>query len=212
MTMHPSENNKQNQRSLSRRKFFIGLAVVLIAIAMSIAAIEILRTPAPQAAPVTRSVPPLPPTDPKTAEDYIARGDYAFDQGKYDAAITAYSRAIELGPDLAQAYNNRAYAYMTIQKYDLALPDLDTAIRLRPDYVNALMNRGDIHNYYYQIDRARAIADYDRVLELDPDAPNYTSVCGHRMLAIHDGWSPTIYVEILQHGIKSGCPENINLQ
>jgi tetratricopeptide (TPR) repeat protein len=56
----------------------------------------------------------------------------------------------------AEAYNNRAYTYMTIRDYADALPDLDQATALRPTYVNALMNRGDIYNFYYQIDRARA--------------------------------------------------------
>lgn len=112
----------------------------------------------------------------------------------------------ELNPDFAEAYNNRAYTYMTMENYALALPDLDQALRLRPDYVNALMNRGDIHNYYYDIDFELAVADYDRVLAIDPDAPRHTSVCGHRMLALNHGWNLSILGEILMRGKDSGCP------
>jgi len=141
-----------------------------------------------------------------SAQDYLAQGDDAFDQGDCERAIAAYSRAIELNPALAEAYNNRAYAYMAQQDYARALPDLDKALQIRPEYVNALMSRGDIHNYYYQIDYDRAVADYDRVLALDAQAGSHTSVCGHRMLAMHHGWGPGVLVEILTGGTRAGCP------
>ena len=130
-----------------------------------------------------------PPVALTTAADYFQRGDYDYDRGDCDAAIADYSQAITLDPAFAEAYNNRAYTYMMRQEYDRALPDLDRAIQLRPDYAHALMNRGDIYNYYYQIDRARAIADYDRVIALGPTAMHDSSVCGHRWLAVHNGWN-----------------------
>ena len=150
---------------------------------------------------------PALPDSLNTAADYLAQGDYESWVGNYDKAIAAYTRAIELDPKLAQAYNNRAYAYMSQQQYALALSDLNRALVLRPDYVNALMNRGDIYNYYYAIDYERAVRDYDRVLAIDPEAPQHTSVCGHRMLALHHGWSPGVLVEVLTRGAKAGCPE-----
>ncbi|HZQ08084.1 MAG TPA: tetratricopeptide repeat protein, partial [Anaerolineae bacterium] len=137
-----------------------------------------------------------------TAQDYLAQGDYDFERKNYAQAIADYSQAIALDPDFAEAYNNRAYTYMTLENYALALPDLDRAIELRPNYVNALMNRGDIYNYYYQIDRARAVEDYDRVLAINPHVP---TLCGHRMLALHNGWNLTVYADILINGLDSGC-------
>jgi tetratricopeptide (TPR) repeat protein len=144
-----------------------------------------------------RRVPPPTPqpgalvihTSPVTAADYLNRAGEELDGAAYSAAIADYTRAIALDPTFAEAYNNRAYTYMTLGNYAAALSDLDQAIALRPTYVNALMNRGDIYNYYYHIDRARALADYDRVLAVDPNAARDTSVCGHRMLALHGGWN-----------------------
>ncbi len=130
-----------------------------------------------------------PPAALVTAADYFVQGDYDYDRGDCTRAIADYSQAIALDPAFAEAYNNRAYAYMAQQEYARALPDLDRAILLRPDYPHALMNRGDIYNYYYQIDRPRAIADYDRLIALGPDATRDTSVCGHRFLAKHNGWN-----------------------
>lgn len=150
---------------------------------------------------VERSRPPASkqPATLLTAEDHLALGDC-------ERALAAYSRAIELKPDLAEAYNNRAYTYMAKRDYAMALPDLDKAIQLRPNYVNALMNRGDIYNYYYQIDYDRAVADYDRVLAIDSDAARHSSVCGHRLLAMNHGWNPGVFVEVLTRGVHAGCP------
>ena len=141
-----------------------------------------------------------------SAQDYFMQGDYNYEQGECDRAITDYSRAIELNPNLAEAYNNRAYIYMVKKDYAAALPDLDHAIQLRPNYVNAWMNRGDIYNYYYEINYERAVANYDQVLSIDPRAAKTTSVCGHRLLAINHGWNLNVLRDMLTSGSTAGCP------
>jgi tetratricopeptide (TPR) repeat protein len=82
---------------------------------------------------------------------------------------------------------------MRMQNYAPALQDLDQALRIRPDYLHALMNRGDIHNYYFEQDRKKAIDDYNHILSLGGQA-HEPSVCGHRAVAIynlpgHEGWN-----------------------
>lgn len=185
----------------NRRWWLLGIpfAVVLL----WLIGVGVFRQAVPRPAAIASSAPPAAL---HSAEDYLAQGDYDFEQEKYAQAIADYSRAIELKPNSARAYNNRAYTYMVLENYAAALPDLDRAIALRPDYVNALMNRGDIYNYYYQIDYQRAVTDYDRVLQVDPDAPQHTSVCGHRLLALNHGWSPAVFGELLTRGTESGCP------
>ena len=148
--------------------------------------------------------PSAPPSSLVSATDYLALGDYDYDRGACVQAIDDYTRAINLDPELAAAYNNRAYTHMRQQDYAAALPDLDQAIALRADYVNALMNRGDIYNYYFAIDRKRAMAGYDRVIALG--GASGTSVCGHRMLASHDGWNAGVIIDLLKDGVNSGCP------
>jgi tetratricopeptide (TPR) repeat protein len=149
-----------------------------------------------------------PPAALTTARDYVALGDYQFDQAQYAEAIDSYTHAITLDRNLAAAYNNRAYTYMKLGNYALALPDLNQAIELRPDYTNALMNRGDIFNYYYQIDRTRAVADYDRVLAADPDAIQNTSVCGHRAVALNGGMDAVLWLKVVtsRNPRQTGCP------
>ena len=42
---------------------------------------------------------------------YLARGDAYYEQGQLAQAIAAYTKAIQLAPDNADAYNNRGIAY-----------------------------------------------------------------------------------------------------
>src|SRR5215471_9192075 len=131
--------------------------------------------------------------DAKTAEDLLKRGDEASDRGNCKEAIASYTQALAVNPNYAEAYNNRAYTYMRMQNYAPALQDLNQALRIRPDYLHALMNRGDIHNYYFEQDRKKAIDDYNHILRLGGQA-HEASVCGHRAVAIyslpgHGGWN-----------------------
>jgi tetratricopeptide (TPR) repeat protein len=145
------------------------------------------------------------PAAPTSPADYLALGDHEYSRGQCDLAVAAYARAIELDPAFAEAYNNRAYTRMRQQQYALALPDLDRAVALRPNYVNALMNRGGIYNYYYAIDRGRALADYDRVIAQGPAARRGTAVCGHRAVALNDGFGFGVVLDMFAGGGESGC-------
>jgi Flp pilus assembly protein TadD len=57
------------------------------------------------------------------------------------AAIAELNEAIRLKPDLARAYNARAYAFLRLRNYQSAMADCDQAIRIDPKYVNAYINR-----------------------------------------------------------------------
>ncbi len=80
---------------------------------------------------------------------------------------------------------------MKVRDYKTALPDLNKAIALNPNYDQVLMNRGDIHNYYYAIDRQAAIVDYKKVISLTGSNGGPTNVCGHLFLAKYNGWNLT---------------------
>ncbi len=175
----------------------VGLFIVFIVISIN-------NQPSP---PCTSSLVPTSqkPSTLVSPQDYFAQGDYDYERGDCDSAIADYTRAIDLNPKFAEAYNNRAYTYMVQHNYAAALPDLEKAIELRPDYVNALMNRGDIYNYYYEINYDSAVADYNRILQMGGRERN-SSVCGHRLLALHHGWDLGVFVEVFfTKGFKAGC-------
>ena len=143
-----------------------------------------------------------PPVGLRTSTDYFVQGNHDYDEGNCKQAIADYTKSIELNPDYPQAYNNRAYTYMRMQDYQDALPDLDKAVILKPDYIQALMNRGDIYNYYYAIDRQKSIVDYKKVISLD--GIQGTSVCGHLLLAKHNGWNLGTLLDIPQ-AVQNNC-------
>lgn len=122
----------------------------------------------------------------KTSADYFEKGNYQYDTGDCTGAIASYTQAVKLNSKHAEALNNRGYTYMMMNDYKNALPDLDAAIKIRPAYVNALMNRGDIYNYYYNQDKEKAIADYDKVIAQGPEALKGQPTCGHRLMAVNN--------------------------
>ena len=105
-----------------------------------------------------------------SAETYFLRGIVYHDLGNYDEAIAAYTQAIRLKPDHADAYNNRGLAKQNLGLHRAAITDYDAAIRLKPDEAEAYYNRG-IAKYKLGQHRA-AIADYDTAIHLKPDHAN----------------------------------------
>ena len=76
------------------------------------------------------------------------------------------NKAIQLNPQLVEAYYNRGNACYRKDKFDQAIDDYNESIRLRPNFVEAYYNRG--LTYYTQRDFDRAINDYSKAIELKP--------------------------------------------
>ncbi|HTX20152.1 MAG TPA: tetratricopeptide repeat protein [Bacteroidota bacterium] len=85
---------------------------------------------------------------------------------KLDSAETAFTDAIVLNPDFAQAYEGRASVLARRGNYVLAFADYDRALRIEPDYPEAYGNRAfaelQCGNY------GRASADFSAQLRLAP--------------------------------------------
>jgi tetratricopeptide (TPR) repeat protein len=110
----------------------------------------------------------------------VRTGNAAFGDGRYEAAIEAFSRAVlagDLDPEaLAITFNNRGVAYSELGDYDRAIADYGQALKLVPGDPTAIKNLRIAH-----IRRAgaaarlgeqdAALADYTRAIELEPDHP-----------------------------------------
>ncbi len=100
------------------------------------------------------------------AESWYNNGLDALGAGKYDEAISAFSKALEADPNRAGAYNNRAIAWSQKGEYVRAMEDYNKALEIDPARVELYNNRGAI--WFYLGNYQKAIDDYDKALEIDP--------------------------------------------
>src|SRR5262249_25621993 len=80
---------------------------------------------------------------------------------EYDRAVADHTKAIELNPKYATAYNNRGIA---TGDYDRAIADYNRAIELDPNFADAYLRRGLA--YEGKGDSERSIADYTKAIVL----------------------------------------------
>jgi tetratricopeptide (TPR) repeat protein len=73
----------------------------------------------------------------QVARQWFARGLAAFQAERYDEALTAFSKAIQLHPQDARAYLNRGMTYGKMHRYGPAQADLAKAIELSPHQAEA---------------------------------------------------------------------------
>jgi len=95
-------------------------------------------------------------------------------------AIAEFSNAINKDPNYAEAYSNRAVAYMLQKKNNKALDDLKKAKEIKPDSATIRYNLASVHslmgNTDYGLDEldaalSKGFNDYDS-LRKDPDINN----------------------------------------
>ena len=88
------------------------------------------------------------------ADLYFENGNEHFNMKEYEKAIADYSKAIELDPNDAHAYDNRGVCYSDLKEYEKALADLNTAIELYPNYANPYYNLSCLYSLQNDIDKA----------------------------------------------------------
>lgn len=82
-------------------------------------------------------------------------------------AIADFSKAIELIPKYAEAYNRRGGAYLSKGNSEGAIADLNKAIELMPEFAEAYYNRGLA--YFTKGEFIVAIRDYTEAVQLELD-------------------------------------------
>eukprot|EP00062_Callorhinchus_milii_P023103 gi/632981585/ref/XP_007907673.1/ PREDICTED: E3 ubiquitin-protein ligase TTC3-like [Callorhinchus milii] len=70
----------------------------------------------------------------KKSEDYKTKGNEEFNKGNYSAAVSLYSKAIDMSPINEILYGNRALCFLRIENYGNALGDGKRATLLKSDW------------------------------------------------------------------------------
>lgn len=75
-------------------------------------------------------------------EGWHEKGNALKNAGRYEEAISAYGRAIDLKPDYSNAYYGRGTAYSNLGRYSEALKDFNITIALNPNDPGPYVVRG----------------------------------------------------------------------
>jgi len=114
-------------------------------------------------------------TDPckslEIAEKLKNEGNIFYKSGEYRKSIDLYNQAIEMCPNTASFYGNRAAAYMMIKKYHEAIEDSKSATRNDPNFVKGYLREGK--SYLALGDYKSALRLFHKIKEIEP---NNTSV------------------------------------
>ncbi len=103
----------------------------------------------------------------KTATDYFQE---AYEEDNAEQAIVLYQKAIEIKPDMHEAYNNMGIFYSELEKYQEAINAYQKAIKIKPDNHEAYYNMGNAYGKLGEYQKA--INVYQKAIEIKPDEHN----------------------------------------
>jgi tetratricopeptide (TPR) repeat protein len=113
--------------------------------------------------------------------------------GRYEEAVPYFTRAIELAPQLAQYYNNRAYNFVWLKQYERALADCAAALRLDPEYWAAYWWQGVAYRFLEQ--PGLAVEPFQRVAALlaerEPANVYHALAVLHLLIVLRESGRPT---------------------
>ncbi|XP_073526234.1 uncharacterized protein [Phyllobates terribilis] len=114
--------------------------------------------------------PDLPPVTPEAkakAAEAKSRGDDAFKRKDYQAAVDAYTQAIDFDPSDAVLYSNRSLCWLRLGQAEQALDDAKICRSLRPNWHKACFREGAALRLLLRFEEA-ANAFYEGV-KIDPE-------------------------------------------
>ena len=104
------------------------------------------------------------------ADEWLAKGNAAYETKNFDEAITCYKKATELDPDFASAYYNLGIIYAAQGMLDEAVSAYKKVLTIKPDYYAARNNLATAYIKIRMFDEA--ITELKQVLGSNPDLPH----------------------------------------
>lgn len=103
---------------------------------------------------------------PKTAGDYVLRGQADLSRGETSAALDDLNKAISMDPGKAGWYAMRAQVYLAMRQPDAAMDDLNQAFKINPNGIGILLQRARLE--LARKDKADAESDLAAAQKLAP--------------------------------------------
>jgi tetratricopeptide (TPR) repeat protein len=97
------------------------------------------------------------------------KGNEELARGRLDQAQSHYSNAIQLNPEMYQAYFSRGLVRMRTQDLAGALADFEVGVRIDPRFPGGWVLKGLAHEQAGELDKARK--DFASAARLDPGDP-----------------------------------------
>ncbi len=82
---------------------------------------------------------------PGDMEIYFRLGSAHYFAGKYEGAVVSYNKALEIDPNLADAYNMLSYVYSYLNEHEKAISTVRNYIALQPDNPNTYDSAFEIY-------------------------------------------------------------------
>ena len=101
---------------------------------------------------------------------YFDKGRILRQLNRYQEAISAYNKAIEISPR-SSFYGSRALIYQDADKIELALADYNKALEINPNDGYALVNQANIYQDRNQ--QNLALSKYNKAVEINPTNPHF---------------------------------------
>jgi len=93
-------------------------------------------------------------------------GNAAMNRGRYEAALAAFDRVVEMAPEYAEGWNRRATLYYLMGSYAASVSDVERTLALEPRHFGALAGLGLINVRLGRTDQA--IEAFRRALKVNP--------------------------------------------
>ena len=100
-----------------------------------------------------------------SAEEWLSKGYVYEEMGNSRAAVRAYTQAIMINPEYADAYSNRGISYTELEEFRAAIRDFNMAIQLNPGEAKYYFNRGIAYGKCEEYHLA--MVDFDRAIAIN---------------------------------------------
>jgi tetratricopeptide (TPR) repeat protein len=116
------------------------------------------------------SVLPTARVEAKPVDDYMKKGKQLLEAGHFPAAAADFTKAIEINPKLAEAYQLRGWILFFMGKPEQSIADLNLAVKFDPKRYDSWTARGEVLRQLAKYDDSRK--DFDQAIKIDPTKPD----------------------------------------